>query len=114
MGQNVGKLADLGTPRFGMGLAGYLPSSRLGFSYSMERPPRMNILLVVLFVQPLVLVTLYLYVSGVFPTRRAFRFTVYSIVLAFFALSLTMQISSPGYDLLASTALLLSEVLPES
>ncbi|HSL03234.1 MAG TPA: hypothetical protein VK901_06825 [Nitrospiraceae bacterium] len=74
----------------------------------------MNILLAILFLQPLVLVSLYLYVSGVFTTRRAFRFTVYYIVLAFFALSITSQLSYPGYDLLASTAMLLSEVLPES
>ncbi|HSL02522.1 MAG TPA: hypothetical protein VK901_03160 [Nitrospiraceae bacterium] len=74
----------------------------------------MNIFLTTLFLQPLVLVTLYLYVSGVFTNRRAFRFTIYSIVLAFFALSLTIQPSYPGYDLLASTAVLLSEVLPES
>ena len=74
----------------------------------------MNIFLTTLFLQPLVLVTLYLYASGVFTNRRAFRFTFYYILLAFFALSITIQLSYPGYDLLASTAVLLSEVLPES
>jgi hypothetical protein len=74
----------------------------------------MDILLTALFLQPLMLVTLYLYVSGVFNNHRAFRFTFYSIALAFFALSIIIQLSYPGYDLLAATAVLLIEVLPHS
>ena len=76
----------------------------------------MNIFLPTLFLQPLVLVTLYLYMSGVFTNRRAFRFTFCYIVLACFALSfgITVRLSYPGYDLLTSTAELLREVLPKS
>ena len=100
--------------RLGMGLAVYC-SSRLGFYYSMERSLRMNIFLTTLFLQPLMLVTLYLYVSGVFINRRAFQVSFCYIAWACFALSIGITIRlSPGYDLLASTAVLLSEILPES
>ena len=75
----------------------------------------MNIFLTILFLQPLMLVTLYLYVSGVFINRRAFQLTLCYIVWACLALSIGITIRlSPGDDLLASTAELLSEVLPES
>ena len=75
----------------------------------------MDILLTTLILQPLMLVTLYLYVSGVFINRRAFQFTFCYIVWACFALSIGITIRlSPGYDLLASTAVLLSKVLHES
>jgi hypothetical protein len=89
------------------------PTSR--FPLSIERPSTMDILLTALFLQPFVLATLYLYASGVFTHhRRAFRCTLYSIVLAFFALSILIQLSYPGYDFLAATAVLLIEVLPHS
>ena len=75
----------------------------------------MNIILTILFLQPLMLVTLYLYVSGVFIHRRAFQVTFCYIVWACLALSIGITIRLyPGYDILASTAELLSEVLPES
>ena len=75
----------------------------------------MNIVLTTLFLQPLVLVTLYLYASGVFINRRAFRLTLCYIVWACLALSIGITLRlSPDYDLLASTAELLSEALPES
>ena len=98
-----------------MWLAGVL-LARLSTSYSsMERALSMNIILTILFLQPLMLVTLYLYVSGVFIHRRAFQVTFCYIVWACLALSIGITIRlSPGYDILASTAELLSEVLPES
>jgi hypothetical protein len=75
----------------------------------------MNIFLTTLFLQPLMLVTLYLYVSGVFINRRAFQCTFCYIVWACFALSIGIAIRlSPGYDLFASTADLLREVWPAS
>lgn len=75
----------------------------------------MNIFLATLFLQPLMLVTLYLYVWGVFINRRAFQVTLCYIVWACFALAIGITIRlSPGFDLLASTAVLLSAVLPES
>ena len=75
----------------------------------------MNIFLTILFLQPLMLVTLYLYVSGVFIHRRAFQVTLCYIVWAGLALSIGVTIRLyPGYAILASTAELLSEVLPES
>ncbi len=75
----------------------------------------MHILLTTLCLQPLMLVTLYLYVSGVFVNRKAFQVTFCCIVWACLALSIGITIRlSPGYDILASTAELLSEVLPES
>jgi hypothetical protein len=81
----------------------------------MERPLALNILLTTLLLQPLMLVTLSLYVSGVFISRRAFQVTFCYIVWASFALSIGITIRlSPGYDLLASTAVLLSHVLPQS
>lgn len=63
----------------------------------------------------LVLGTLYLYASGVFINRRAFRCTFCYIVWTCLALSIEITVQlSPGYDLLASTAELLREVLFES
>jgi hypothetical protein len=75
----------------------------------------MMILLTTLFLQPLVLVTLYLYVFGGFTNRRAFQYT-FSILLAFFALTIGIggvQLFYQGYDLPAPTPVSLSEVLPE-
>jgi len=75
----------------------------------------MNIFFTTIFLLPLVLVTLYLYVSGVFTNRRAFQFTFF-ILLGFFALTIGIggiQLSYPGYDLPATTPVVLSEVLPE-
>jgi hypothetical protein len=87
----MGKTADCDQGpvhfRLGMGLAGYVVSSYLGFCDAVESPPRMNIIITILFLQPLVLVTLYLHVSGVFTNRRAFQVT-FSILLAFFALTI--------------------------
>lgn len=75
----------------------------------------MNILLTTLLLQPLMLVTLYLYVSGVFSNRRAFQITFCYVVWACFALSIAITIRlSPGSDLLVSTAVLLRGVLPQS
>ena len=76
----------------------------------------MNIFLTTLCVQPLVLLTLYLYASGVFINRRAFQVTFCYIVWACFALSIgiTIRLHPPGYDLLASTVEVLSEVLSKS
>ena len=45
----------------------------------------MNIIVTTIFLLPLVVVTLYLYVSGVFTNRRAFQLTFF-ILLTFFAL----------------------------
>jgi hypothetical protein len=74
----------------------------------------MIIFVTTMFLLPLVLVTLYLYVSGVFTNRRAFQFAFY-ILLAFFALTvgIGIQHSCQGYDLPATTPMSLSEVLPE-
>jgi hypothetical protein len=76
--------------------------------------PRMNIFVTTMFFLPLVLVTLYLYVSGVFTNRRAFQFT-FCILLAFFALTIGIgiQLSYQGYDLPATTPVSLSEVPAE-
>jgi hypothetical protein len=73
----------------------------------------MMILVAAMFLLPLGLVALYLYVSGVFTNRRAFQFGFY-ILLVFFALTIGIGIHScQGYDLPATTPVSLSEVLPE-
>lgn len=76
----------------------------------------MNIFVTAMFLLPLVLVTRYLYVSGVFTNRRAFQFT-FSILLAFFALIIGIggiQLSYQGYyDLPATIPVSLIEVVPE-
>jgi hypothetical protein len=75
----------------------------------------MNIFVTTMFLLPLVLVTRYLYVSGVFTNRRAFRIT-FSILLTVFALIIGIggiQLSYQGYDLPATSPVSLSEVLPE-
>ena len=73
----------------------------------------MMILVAAMFLIPLGLVALYLYVSGVFTNRRAFQFGFY-ILLVFFALTIGIGIHScQGYDLPATTPVSLSEVLPE-
>jgi hypothetical protein len=75
----------------------------------------MHIVVTILFLLPLMLVTRYLYVSGVFTNRRAFQFTFY-ILLTFFAVIIGIggvQLSYQGYDLPATAPVSLSEVLPE-
>jgi hypothetical protein len=75
----------------------------------------MNIFVTILFVLPLGLVTLYLYVSGVFTNRRAFQ-PVVCILLAIFALTITIggiQHFSQDYDLPVTTPVTLSKVSPE-
>jgi hypothetical protein len=52
----------------------------------------MLILITTMFLFLPVLVTFYLYVSGVFINRRAFRFS-FSILLAFFALTMGISMS---------------------
>jgi hypothetical protein len=66
-----------------------------------------------LFLPP-VLVTVYLYVSGVFTNRIAFR-SAFCVLLALFALTIGIgtQLSYLSYDLPATTPVSLSEVLPE-
>ena len=75
----------------------------------------MSIFVTTIFLLPLVVVTLYLYVSGVFTNRRAFQLTFF-ILLAFFALIIGIggsQLSYQGYDFQATSSVSLSEVLPE-
>ena len=73
----------------------------------------MMILVAAMFLLTLVILVLYLYVSGVFTNRRAFQFGFY-ILLVCFALTIGIGIHScQGYDFPATTAVLLSEVLPE-
>jgi hypothetical protein len=66
-----------------------------------------------LFLPP-VLVTVYLYVSGVFTNRIAFQSAFY-VLLALFALTIGIgtQLSYLGYSLPATAPMSLSEVLPE-
>lgn len=74
----------------------------------------MNIFFTTMFLLPLVLVSLYLYVSGVFTNRRTFQFTFY-FLLVFFALTIGVgiQLSDHGYNLPATTSVSLNAVLPE-
>lgn len=75
----------------------------------------MNIFVTIMFLLPLVLVTRYLYVSGVFTNRRAFQLTFY-ILLGFFALIIGIggiQLSYLGYDFPATTPVSMTEVLSE-
>ena len=75
----------------------------------------MNLFLTTIFLLPLMLVTRYLYVSGVFINRRAFQVTFY-ILLTFFALIIGIggvQLSSKGYDLPGTSPVSLTEVLPK-
>ena len=73
----------------------------------------MMILVAAMFLLTLVLLALYLHVSGVFTNRRTFQFGFY-LLLVFFALTIGIGIHSyQGYDLLATTPVSLSEVLPE-
>jgi hypothetical protein len=66
-----------------------------------------------LFLPP-VLVTVYLYVSGVFTNRIAFQSAFY-VLLALFALTIGIgtQLYYLGYGLPATTPVSLTEVLPE-
>lgn len=98
-----------------MWLAEYLISSYFGFRDALESLPKMNVFVTTMFLLPLVLVTRYLYVSGVFTNRKGFRLTFY-ILLGFFALIIGIggiQLSYQGYDLPPTTPLSLTEVLPE-
>lgn len=75
----------------------------------------MTIFATFMFLLPLVLVTRYLSVSGVFTNRRAFQFTFYTL-LTLLALIIGIggiQLSYQGYGLPAAAPLSLSEVLPE-
>ena len=75
----------------------------------------MNIFVTTMFLLPLVVVTLYLYVSGVFTNRRAFQFTYFTL-LVFFALIIGIggiQLFYQGHNLQATSSVSLSEVLPE-
>jgi hypothetical protein len=74
----------------------------------------MNIIVTTIFLLPLLVVTLYLYVSGVFTNRRAFQLTFFTL-LTFLALIIGIggiQLSHQGYDLQATTSVSLIEVLP--
>jgi hypothetical protein len=76
---------------------------------------RMLILVTIMFLLPLGLLTLHLYLSGVFTNRRAFQFTFF-ILLVFFTLTIGIggsQLSYQGYDLPATTPVSLSAILPE-
>lgn len=74
----------------------------------------MMIFVTTMFLLLPVLVTLYLYVSGVFTNRKAFQ-SVFYILLVFFALtvgiSMTIHYSYQGYAFQATTPVSLSEVL---
>jgi len=60
----------------------------------------MNIIVTTMFLLPLVLVTLYLYVSGVFTNRRAFQFGFHSLLVLFaLTIGIVIQLSYQGYDL---------------
>jgi hypothetical protein len=73
----------------------------------------MMILVAAMFLLTLVVLALYLYVSGVFTIRRAFQIGFY-ILLVSFALIIGIGIHScQGYDLTATIPVSLSEVLPE-
>ena len=74
----------------------------------------MNIFFTTMFLLPLVLVSLYLYVSGVFTNRRTFQFTFY-FLLVFFALTIGVgiQLSYHGYNLPTTASVSLNAVLPE-
>ena len=73
----------------------------------------MMILVAAMFLLPLGLVALYLYVFGVFTNRRASKFGFY-ILLVFFALTIGIGIHSClGYNLPATTPVSLSEAPPE-
>ena len=73
----------------------------------------MMILVAAMFLLTLVLLALYLYVSGVFTNRRAFQ-VGFSILLVFFVLTIGIGIHSyQGYNLPATTPPALTEVLPE-
>jgi hypothetical protein len=76
---------------------------------------RMLIFVTIMFLLPLGLLTLHLYLSGVFTNRRAFQFTFYTL-LTLLALIIGIggiQLSYQGYGLPAATPLSLSEVLSE-
>lgn len=75
----------------------------------------MNIVVTTMLLLPLVLVTFYLYLSGVFTNWRAFQF-IFSILMAFFVLIIgigDIQLSYQAYDLQATTLVALSEILSE-
>lgn len=71
-------------------------------------------LVAVIFFLPPVLVTVYLYESGVFINRRRFQSAFY-FLLALFALTIGVgtQLSYLGYGQPTTTPVSLSELLPE-
>ena len=76
----------------------------------------MMILVAAMFLLALVLVSLYLYVHGVFNTsyRRAFQFAFYILLVCFaLTIGIGIQHSYPGYDRPATTPLSLTDVLLE-
>lgn len=84
-------------------VACYLVISYLRFRCR-GKVPSMNIIVTTLVLQPLVLVTLYLYVSGAFTHHRVFQATCY-ILLALCALTIGIggtPLANQGYDLLAN------------
>jgi hypothetical protein len=80
----------------------------------LDEVPTMMFFVAAMFLLTLVVLALYLYVSGVFTNRRAFQFA-FCILLVFFALTIGIGIqhSYQGYDLPATTPPALTEVLPE-
>jgi hypothetical protein len=73
----------------------------------------MMILVTAMFLLTLVVLALYLDVSGVFTNRSMFRFGFY-LLLVFFALTIGIGIHSfLGYNLPATTPVSLSEVPPD-
>ena len=74
----------------------------------------MMLLVAAMFFLPPALVTVYLYVSGVFVNRRRFQSAFY-LLLALFALTIGVgtQLSYLGYDMPENPAVSLSEVLLE-
>ena len=73
----------------------------------------MMILVAAMFLLVVIVLALYLNVSGLFTNRRAFQFGFY-LLLALFALTIGIGIySCQGYDLPATPQVSLNEVLPE-
>lgn len=74
----------------------------------------MMILVTTMFLLPPLLVTLYLYVSGVFTNRRAFQFSFY-FLLVFFALTIGISVGYfyQGYAPATTIPFSLTEVLSE-
>lgn len=73
----------------------------------------MMLLVAAMLLFPPLLVTVYLYISGVFINQKVFQSAFY-ILLALFALTIGIgaQLSYLGYDLPMTTPVSLTEVLP--